>query len=121
MTRYWQWWGSSAPLGSGVASAVAVIAGVLLLSFASTSALAQSAPLIVGQTPNPLPTDEETPVTIECNNLAVIDLDSTYPIGCTRTVEDGTNYTRSGNTITPVQDFNGNLTLPVSVNDGLLD
>ena len=36
-------------------------------------------------------------------------------------VQDGANYSRTGNTITPAVDFNGTLTVPVIVNDGAAD
>jgi hypothetical protein len=36
-------------------------------------------------------------------------------------VQDGTNYTRVDNTITPIKDFNGDLTVPVTVSDGTDD
>ncbi|MEQ1862584.1 MAG: choice-of-anchor tandem repeat NxxGxxAF-containing protein, partial [Chthoniobacteraceae bacterium] len=41
--------------------------------------------------------------------------------GFTLTVMDGTNYTRTGNAITPALDFNGTLTVPVKVSDGAAD
>ncbi len=37
------------------------------------------------------------------------------------TVADGANYSVSGRTITPDQNFNGALTVPVTVNDGSLN
>ena len=121
MITSFNWRDLATLFGEGVTRSATTLASVLLLCLASGSAFAQSAPLIVGQTPNPLPTLEDTAVTVNFGNLVVIDLDSPYPAGFTLTVQDGTNYTRSGNTITPVQDFNGNLTVPVRVNDGVLD
>jgi hypothetical protein len=73
-------------------------------------------PVITGQVA--LSTPEETALMIELANLTVTDPDNTYPDDFTLTVGDGANYTRTGNTITPVADFNGDLTVPVSVNDG---
>ena len=58
------------------------------------------------------------PVTISLSNLTVIDADSTYPDDFSLSVQDGSNYSRSETTITPDQGFTGNLTIPVSVNDG---
>ncbi len=122
MTSNLNWWKPSGPLGAGTASPLAVIVGFLLLSFAANSAFAQTAPVIDGQTPDPLLTAEETAITVNFNNLDVNDPDSpAYPDGFTLTVQDGTNYTRNANTITPVQDFNGSLTVPVSVNDGTFE
>ena len=57
-------------------------------------------------------------MTILVSHLVITDPDDTYPGGFTLTVLDGTNYTRSGNTITPAANFSGNLTVPVYVNDG---
>jgi len=76
-------------------------------------------PVITGQ--NPLITPEETPLEITLGDLTVTDPDNTYPDDFTLTAQDGTNYTRTGNTVTPADDFNGTLTVPVRVNDGTAD
>ncbi|MEQ1860992.1 MAG: Ig-like domain-containing protein, partial [Chthoniobacteraceae bacterium] len=76
-------------------------------------------PVITGQ--NVVSTPEETARTIVFGDLLVSDPDNTYPTGFTLTVMDGTNYTRTGNAITPALDFNGTLTVPVKVNDGAAD
>jgi hypothetical protein len=68
-----------------------------------------------------LTTPEETALIITLADLTVTDPDNTYPDDFTLSVRDGENYTRTDNTITPVTDFNGDLTVPVSVNDGLAD
>ncbi|MEP0940017.1 MAG: gliding motility-associated C-terminal domain-containing protein [Cyclobacteriaceae bacterium] len=68
-----------------------------------------------------LTTDEETDLTIALADLTVTDPDNTYPADFTLTVNTGTNYTVSGTTITPATDFNGTLTVPVTVNDGTVD
>ena len=49
------------------------------------------------------------------------DADNTYPDDFSLTVLAGTNYTVVGATITPAADFNGELTVPVKVNDGTVD
>ncbi len=49
------------------------------------------------------------------------DPDNNFPADFTLEVRNGANYSRSGNTITPAQDFNGDLTVPVVVNDGTDD
>ncbi len=54
-------------------------------------------------------------------NLTVTDIDNIYPTGFSLTVLSGTNYTASGNTITPLLNFNGTFIVPVKVNDGGLD
>ena len=70
------------------------------------------APTITGQ--QPLSTPEDTPLTIVLANIIFNDPDSS---SFTLNVLDGTNYTRVGNTITPAQDFDGTLTVPVNVTD----
>ncbi len=62
--------------------------------------------------------NEDVALTILLSHLTVSDLDNTYPTGFTLSVQSGTNYTVSGNTITPVANFFGNLTVNVTVNDG---
>ncbi|TDA67963.1 MAG: tandem-95 repeat protein [Chloroflexi bacterium] len=77
------------------------------------------APVITGQ--SPLSTPEETPLTITLADLNVTDPDNTYPTDFILTVQPGTNYSLLGNQITPEADFNGDLTVPVIVNDGQAD
>ncbi|HTJ49884.1 MAG TPA: tandem-95 repeat protein [Cyclobacteriaceae bacterium] len=74
------------------------------------------APVITGQVA--LSTQEDTPITIKLSDLTVTDPDDTYPSGFTLAVSSGSNYTFSGTTITPATDFNGTLSVPVTVNDG---
>jgi large repetitive protein len=75
-------------------------------------------PVITGQTPNPLVTAEEQAIAITLNQLTVTDPDNSYPTGFTLTVTDGDNYDVVNNIVTPVADFNGTLSVPVTVNDG---
>lgn len=63
-------------------------------------------------------TNEETPIELTVNQLIITDPDNTYPTDFTLTVSSGSNYSLSGNTITPATDFNGTLTVPVTVSDG---
>jgi len=77
------------------------------------------APVITAQ--NTLSTNEDTSLTLALEDLTVSDVDNTYPDDFSLTVSGGSNYTVSGNTITPAADFNGTLTVPVKVNDGALD
>ncbi len=77
------------------------------------------APVIAEQ--EVLSTPEETELTLTLSNLMVTDVDNTYPVGFTLTVRPGANYQVSGNTITPALNFNGDLTVPVVVNDGSAD
>jgi large repetitive protein len=74
------------------------------------------APVITGQVA--LTTPEETPITISLDNLTVSDPDNNYPADFTLTIGSGENYSVSGNTVTPVENYTGTLTVPVIVNDG---
>jgi gliding motility-associated-like protein len=66
-----------------------------------------------------LAVEEDGPVTVQLGDLEVRDKDSWfYPWGFTLTVYAGTNYTVNGQTIIPAANFNGTLSVPVSVNDG---
>jgi hypothetical protein len=87
-------------------------------SFSITVSNVNDAPVITGQTPNPIPLQEETALTIVFTHLTVTDPDNTYPTGFTLSVQNGANYTRSGNTITPSANFVGILNVPVQVKDG---
>ncbi len=81
----------------------------------------QGNPVITGQVP--LSTTENQPLTITLDNLTVVDSVGNpypdYPAGFTLEVFEGGNYTFSGATITPAQDFTGTLTVPLRVNDGV--
>jgi hypothetical protein len=81
-----------------------------------TVSAVNDAPVITGQ--SALSTNEDTALTVLLSDLTVTDVDNTYPTGFTLTVLAGTNYTFTGNTITPASNFNGTLTVPVKVNDG---
>jgi plastocyanin len=74
------------------------------------------APEITGQAT--LTTYLETALTITLDDLVVADPDNAYPDDFTLMISDGTNYTRTLNTITPVADFLGVLTVPATVSDG---
>ncbi len=75
-------------------------------------------PKIKGQ--RDLSTDEDQSLTIYLTDLTVDDDDDgwRYPWGFTLQVYPGDNYSVSGTTITPVLNFNGRLTVPVTVSDG---
>lgn len=77
------------------------------------------APLITGQTQ--VSTQEEVSIDIQFEHLQVFDPDNTYPIGFALTVGSGANYANTGNTITPVLNFFGTLSVPVVVYDGAAD
>lgn len=65
-----------------------------------------------------LQTNEEQSLTIQLTHLTVTDPDNVYPQDFKLSVATGDNYTVSGTTITPAKDFNGVLSIPVTVNDG---
>lgn len=73
-------------------------------------------PKITGQ--SPLVVNEDEPLTLKLTDLIVVDGDSEYPNGFTLAIEPGANYSVSNGTINPAKDFNGRLTVPVTVNDG---
>ncbi len=76
------------------------------------------APVITGQTPDPLTTTSDQPITIDFSNLIVTDPDNAYPNGFTMSISGGAGYSVSGNTITPDQNFTGRISAPITVNDG---
>ena len=73
------------------------------------------APVITGQNPVTIPEDSLHVITL--NDLLVTDPDNTYPVNFTLAVSVGDNYTLAGDTVKPDADFNGALTVPVTVND----
>jgi outer membrane protein OmpA-like peptidoglycan-associated protein len=75
------------------------------------------APTITGQVA--LSTAEDTALALVVGNFTISDPDSGE--SHTLIVNSGTNYTVSGNTITPANNFNGTLTVHVKVNDGTVD
>ncbi|QTA84768.1 hypothetical protein [Desulfonema magnum] len=76
-------------------------------------------PAVTGQKALSVP--ERTPLTVTPDDLTVTDADNTYPDEFTLTLYDGDNYTRSGATVTPVNGFVGEMTVPLTVNDGTED
>jgi gliding motility-associated-like protein len=77
-------------------------------------------PEIIGQTPSPLTTNTNEPITIQLSNLIVLDGDAlpVYPNGFTVEVSEGKNYKLDDATVTPNDNFTGRLKVPVRVNDG---
>lgn len=76
-------------------------------------------PSITGQ--QTLATDEEQNLTITLGDLTVVDIDNNYPEDFTMSLLSGDNYSIDGSTITPSIDFNGDLSVRVTVNDGEFD
>lgn len=78
--------------------------------------ISNTAPTITGQVP--LTTAEEVALEITLDDLTVDDPDNDYPDDFTLNVGSGANYSSNVNVITPDVDFNGDLSVPVTVNDG---
>jgi hypothetical protein len=85
-------------------------------SFELTVVNVNDQPRIIGQAT--LITPEETPLEITLAALVVADPDNDYPQDFTLDVGRGENYRLNRNTITPVNEFSGVLSVPVTVNDG---
>lgn len=66
-------------------------------------------------------TPEDTPIAINIEDLSINDPDHTMPGDFVLVAKEGNNYSVSNNTISPAQDFNGMLTVPIMVNDGIDD
>jgi gliding motility-associated-like protein len=99
-----------------------LLIGAVVLIF-SSNVVAQLnffRPEIVAQTPSPLRTIVNQPITIELTNLIVTDRDAwqQYPNGYRLQVRDGSNYSVDQTTVTPESNFVGTLKVPVRVNDG---
>lgn len=77
---------------------------------------ANVAPQITGQ--QPLNVGQGGTLTVNLNNLIVADPDNAYPTGFTLKLFGGPNYTFNGAVVTPAANFSGQLTVPVTVNDG---
>lgn len=63
-------------------------------------------------------TDEDIPVTISLTDLTVTDVDNLYPNDFTLTVKAGTNYSFTGNTVTPALNFHGTINVNFDLSDG---
>jgi gliding motility-associated-like protein len=74
------------------------------------------APVITGQ--RALTVIEDNGIILTLQDLTVSDPDNAYPDGFTLSVQAGTDYTFSGNTVTPVPNFTGLLSVNTIVNDG---
>jgi MYXO-CTERM domain-containing protein len=78
------------------------------------------APVIDGYT-GTLATDQDTALAIVLDEVTVTDPDNAFPADFTLTVQPGTNYTATDNSITPDAGFSGELVVPVVVSDGTDD
>lgn len=85
-------------------------------NFTVTVTNVNDAPVINSQ--NSISTEEDTEVNITTAVLNVTDVDDVYPDNFTLTVKPGLNYTISGNTVIPADNWNGSLTVPIELSDG---
>ena len=88
-----------------------------VFQFKITVTSVNDAPAITGQTPDPITTGSDQPVTIALSNILVTDVDHTYPQDFTLTIQPGNNYTVSGTSVTPSPGFSGSLGVNVTVRD----
>jgi uncharacterized delta-60 repeat protein len=102
--------------------------GSLSVSATVSDGATSSAPYIIAVTINPVndnpiitgysgatTTLEETGLTIDLASLSVTDPDNSFPSDFTLDIFESTTYTISGAQITPINDFNGTMTVPVRV------
>lgn len=66
-------------------------------------------------------TNENTSVDLNWEVIVIDDIDNTYPDDYTLAINNGDNYTVIGTTILPNNDYIGYLTVPITVNDGLVE
>jgi hypothetical protein len=64
---------------------------------------------------------EDSNIQIDFSDLNVSDADSAYPEDFTLSIQSGDNYSFNQQTLTPSTNFNGMLSVPVVINDGITD
>jgi hypothetical protein len=117
--------GGDTSTGTGTSSTIAELAAgnytftvtneTGCISPASADVVINSIPVITGQ--NDISVLEDNPLTMVISDFTVTDADD--PSGpFTLTVNTGTSYSVAGTVITPADNFNGALTVPISVSDG---
>ena len=74
------------------------------------------APVLTGTFPTTI--NEDASILITTNHVQVTDVDNIFPDDFTIITQNGDNYARVGNTISPAPNFSGTLTVPVQVSDG---
>jgi hypothetical protein len=87
-------------------------------AFAESSVVHVNFPPQITGVKTPLTTPANTPLLITSNDLNIVDPDNN-PDDFILTVFGGPNYTVSNNLVTPNLNFQGDLLVPVSVNDGI--
>jgi hypothetical protein len=76
-------------------------------------------PVIIAQTN--IMIDEDNSIAVSLDNLTVEDIDSIYPDDFSLNLKSGDHYSLSGNHVIPEANFNGQLKVNLSVNDGALE
>ena len=84
----------------------------------SVTEVPNTAPIITGQDPDPLVTTQNTKLEIRISDLIITDPDRSPSSPFTLSILAGTNYTVSGTSILPSNNYLGDLIVPVTVSDG---
>lgn len=79
-----------------------------------------TAPVVTGLTA-PLSTAEDTPIQLDLGDFTVTDPDNVYPTDFTLKVQTASNFSVSGTTVTPATNYDGDIYVPIAVNDGFDD
>jgi hypothetical protein len=98
------------PIDISISDGIATIHEIYTLTVVNTNA----APVITGQ--SAISVNEDQSITILKSSLTIVDPDNAQG-DLTIAVEAGTNYTFSGNTVTPAANFNGPLSVNVKAHD----
>ena len=69
----------------------------------------------------PLELSSALEIPVDLNNLRILDPDDDFPQDFTFVVKPGANYTVTNNVVRPTDDYNGELHIPLVVNDGHSD
>ncbi|MEO0556269.1 MAG: BspA family leucine-rich repeat surface protein [Bacteroidota bacterium] len=88
-------------------------------SFTLTVTPVNDAPVVNGQ--DEITTAQNTPVTLELDDFSVTDVDNNFPTGFSLILNTGNNYSVNGSEVIPDDDFVGDLTVPIVINDGTDD
>jgi len=73
---------------------------------------------VIASVASDLSIDEDNSITLSLNNITASDADSDE---LTLVIAEGENYLLNGSTITPTANYNGILTVPIAVTDGVLN
>jgi hypothetical protein len=89
-------------------------------TFELTVTVGEASPEIIIKGQAPLETPEEQPLDIRLDDL-IVDYSGNDPAALGVVVHAGLYYVSGGTTVTPEEDFSGNLTVPVTVTDGVME